>query len=167
MATPVDRRRPVKEIGESAFHLLLMEMVNQVLATTPSSEAALFKLERMGYRVGQRLAARYTKEKPRFQAELEIIKFICKDFWEKVYKKQIDNLRTNHKGVFVLHDNEFRLLANFSPNQGQAIRDRALNYVMFPCGLIRGALASLGVQAKVHADISKLPSCDFTIKMMS
>ena len=25
------------------------------------------------------------------------MKYICKDFWTAVYKKQIDNLRTNHQ----------------------------------------------------------------------
>jgi hypothetical protein len=27
---------------------------------------------------------------------------VCKDFWTCVFKKQIDNLRTNHQGVYVL-----------------------------------------------------------------
>lgn len=43
---------------------------------------------------------RYTKDRPRFQDVLEIIKFICKEFWSEVYKKQIDNLRTNHRVIF-------------------------------------------------------------------
>lgn len=40
---------------------------------------------------------RFTKDSPRFKDELEIMKYICKDFWTAVYKKQIDNLRTNHQ----------------------------------------------------------------------
>ena len=28
---------------------------------------------------------------------LEIIKFMCKEFWLAVFKKQVDNLRTNHR----------------------------------------------------------------------
>lgn len=42
------------------------------------------------------------------------MKFICTDFWTCIYKKQIDNLRTNHQGVYVLQDNAFRFLTNFS-----------------------------------------------------
>lgn len=40
---------------------------------------------------------RYTKERPRFSEHLEAIKFVCKDFWYEVFKKQIDNLKTNHR----------------------------------------------------------------------
>eukprot|EP00013_Stygamoeba_regulata_P005536 CAMPEP_0177638536 /NCGR_PEP_ID=MMETSP0447-20121125/5540_1 /TAXON_ID=0 /ORGANISM="Stygamoeba regulata, Strain BSH-02190019" /LENGTH=79 /DNA_ID=CAMNT_0019140503 /DNA_START=240 /DNA_END=475 /DNA_ORIENTATION=- len=68
----------------------------------------------MGERVGGRLIERYTKGKPRFQEKLEIIKFICKEFWTETFRKQCDNLRTNRRGVFVLQDLNFRLLANMS-----------------------------------------------------
>lgn len=40
---------------------------------------------------------RYSKDKPRFTDTLEVIKFICKDFWQAVFKKQVDNLKTNHR----------------------------------------------------------------------
>jgi len=36
-------------------------------------------------------------ERPRFSDHLEAIKFICKDFWSEIFKKQIDNLKTNHR----------------------------------------------------------------------
>lgn len=57
---------------------------------------------------------RLTKDWPRFKDELETLKFICTDFWTSVYKKQIDNLRTNHQGVYVLQDNAFRFLNKIS-----------------------------------------------------
>lgn len=28
---------------------------------------------------------------------LEVIKFVCKDLWMAVFRRQVDNLRTNHK----------------------------------------------------------------------
>ena len=40
---------------------------------------------------------RYSKDKPRLGDTLEIIKFLCKDFWQAVFKKQVDNLKTNHR----------------------------------------------------------------------
>lgn len=42
------------------------------------------------------------------------MKAVCKDFWSAVFKKQVDNLRTNHQGVYVLQDNKFRFLAAIS-----------------------------------------------------
>jgi len=43
---------------------------------------------------------RYTMDRPRFTDHLEAIKFICKDFWSEIFKKQIDNLKTNHRVSF-------------------------------------------------------------------
>ena len=40
---------------------------------------------------------RYAKEQPFLTDELEIIKFICKDFWVTVFKRQIDKLQTNYR----------------------------------------------------------------------
>ena len=31
------------------------------------------------------------------QDALEVIKFMCKEFWIAAFKKQVDNLRTNHR----------------------------------------------------------------------
>lgn len=43
------------------------------------------------------LLGRYSKDKARLGDTLEVIKFICKDFWLAVFKKQVDNLKTNHR----------------------------------------------------------------------
>lgn len=47
-----------------------------------------------------------------------MIKFLCKDLWTLVFKKQIDNLKTNHRGVYVLTDNMFRPLGRMSTDAG-------------------------------------------------
>jgi len=54
----------------------------------------------------------------------------------------------------VLQDNKFRLLGHLSPSTP---KEKAQNYVMFSCGLIRGALANLGVASIVSADIPACP----------
>lgn len=41
--------------------------------------------------------SRLTRDSPSFKDELDIMKFICKDFWTKVFRRQVDNLRTNHQ----------------------------------------------------------------------
>lgn len=65
--------------------------------TAAELQHASRRLEAMGFQVGQRLAERYTKDRPRFVDTLEIIKFICKDFWFEIYGKQIDKLQTNNR----------------------------------------------------------------------
>ncbi|KAG8250464.1 Trafficking protein particle complex subunit 6B, partial [Homalodisca vitripennis] len=77
-------------------------------------EVDFSSLEYAGFLSGYRIIERLTKDWPRFKDELETLKFICTDFWSSVYKKQIDNLRTNHQGVYVLQDNAFRFLSRIS-----------------------------------------------------
>jgi hypothetical protein len=37
-------------------------------------------------------------------------------------------------------------------------------FLWFPCGIVRGALAALGITATVHAETTELPSAVFQIK---
>ncbi|XP_041469259.1 trafficking protein particle complex subunit 6b-like [Lytechinus variegatus] len=145
------------------FDFLHMEVVDFVQRTTNPDEKdkVISKLEQMGYRVGQSLIEKFTRDSPRFSSELDIIKFVCKDLWNGVYKKQVDNLRTNHQGVYVLQDNKFRLLTQMS--SGKQYIESAPRYLAFPCGLIRGGLANLGVNCVVTAEVSTMPACKFQI----
>ncbi len=45
-----------------------------------------------GFRVGRQLAERYTANRPRLGEPLEVIKFICKEFWAEVFRKQVTSL---------------------------------------------------------------------------
>ncbi|XP_010164467.1 trafficking protein particle complex subunit 6B [Antrostomus carolinensis] len=105
--------------------------------------------------------SRFTKDTARFKDELDIMKFICKDFWTTVFKKQIDNLRTNHQGIYVLQDNKFRLLTQMSA--GKQYLEHAPKYLAFTCGLIRGGLSNLGIKSIVTAEVSSMPACKFQV----
>lgn len=100
---------------------------------------------------------------PRFKDELDTMKFICTDFWTAIYKKQIDNLRTNHQGVYVLQDNAFRFLTHIS--EGRQYLELAPRYVAFTCGVVRGSLANLGVNCSVTAEVQTMPLCKFHIQV--
>ncbi|XP_075771524.1 trafficking protein particle complex subunit 6A isoform X1 [Pelodiscus sinensis] len=76
------------------FQALHMEMAHALCA---DQEKGLGALEGVGFRVGQGLSERLTKEMPSFKDELDVVKFLCKDLWINVFKKQVDNLRTNHQ----------------------------------------------------------------------
>ena len=88
---------------------------------------------------------------------------------------QVDNLRTNHRGTFVLRDVAFRWLAKLSldpviPGSGSEgappsppVGELARDYLVLPCAIVRGALTHLGVECTVTADASGLPACDFTV----
>ncbi|KAL1514905.1 hypothetical protein AB1Y20_003985 [Prymnesium parvum] len=164
---------PHKEVAETCFSYLQMELVELVIGSDVSSvstvelQRASRKIEAVGFQVGQRLAERYTKDTPRFAETIDVIKFICKDFWFEIYRKQIDRLQTNNRGVFMLQDNRNRLLARCSPSlerRGNAKQVAAL-YARFPAGLIRGALSCFNVTASVSIEVGELPSCEFTVKV--
>ncbi|KAF2733513.1 transport protein particle component [Polyplosphaeria fusca] len=77
-------------------------------------EAVFHRLETLGYRVGLGVAERFSRDKPRPTTPLDIIKFLCKDLWTLLFRKQIDNLKTNHRGIYVLTDNTFKPLNRMS-----------------------------------------------------
>ncbi|MCJ1406430.1 Trafficking protein particle complex subunit 33 [Ptychographa xylographoides] len=130
-------------------------------------EAAFRRLETLGYRVGQGLVERFSRDRPRFVDTLDVIKFICKDMWTLLYRKQIDNLKTNHRGVYVLTDNSFKPFSRMSMHSSVEAVTRAQPFLWFPCGVIRGALASMSINATVQAETSELPGATFQIKTVA
>ncbi|CAJ2509900.1 Uu.00g058000.m01.CDS01 [Anthostomella pinea] len=127
-------------------------------------DAVFFRLETLGYRVGLGLVERFSRDRPRFNDTLDAIKFVCKDLWMLVFKKQVDNLKTNHRGVYVLTDNSFRPLSRMSTDAGGQAVARAQPFLWFPCGILKGALSAMGINATVQAESSELPGAVFQIK---
>ncbi|CAK7227015.1 hypothetical protein SBRCBS47491_006425 [Sporothrix bragantina] len=127
-------------------------------------DAVFYRLEMLGYRVGQGLVERFSRDRPRFHDTLDVIKFLCKDLWTLVFRKQVDNLKTNHRGVYVLTDNSFRPFQRMSTEAGGQAVVRAQPFLWFPCGIVRGALAALGITATVQAESNELPGAIFQIK---
>jgi hypothetical protein len=173
-------------------------------------EAVFHRLEGLGYRVGLGIVERYvlctfiacihslaldmltfaftrfSRDAPRPTTPLDIIKFLCKDLWTLLFRKQIDNLKTNHRGIYVLTDNTFKPLGRMSFDtkkydatmQAQLVattgdvalgRDantqaRVQPFLYFPAGIIRGCLASLGITATVTAECAALPAATFQIR---
>ncbi len=76
----------------------------------------------------------------------------------------MDKLQTNHRGVFVLSDTKFKWLEKYSSDDIES-KQAAERMLHFPCGMIRGALANLGVLALVNADFNNLPACTFNIRV--
>lgn len=114
------------------------------------------------YRYIERIAEGQTKVLD--SDPLDVIKFVCKDFWEAVFRKKIDKLQTNHRGVFVLSDYSFKWLEKYASDD-MAAKQAAVRLLHFPCGILRGALANLGYTSIVHADFNVLPSCTFNIRI--
>jgi len=134
---------PDRKLAESCFEFLHIEMVDyftrqseallaagkdakgfalegKVANPTKQSQAyTMTKLDQLGYEVGHRLAERYSKDQSWLVEQLDIIKFICKEFWSALFKKQVDKLQTNYKGIYVLHDMSFRWIQHLSFSDGK------------------------------------------------
>ncbi|VDD91925.1 unnamed protein product [Enterobius vermicularis] len=116
-----------------------LEVAKQVFVQCPVNFKlqgnAETRLENIGYRVGLILVEKIAKDLPRFNSELDKMKFLCKEFWTVSFGKQVDNLRTNHQGVYVVQDNRFFALISFA--EGKQYADKASIYLALPCGIIR------------------------------
>jgi hypothetical protein len=76
----------------------------------------------------------------------------------------VDKLQTNHRGVFVLTDHRFKWLDRYASDDMTSKQAAAL-MLYFPCGILRGALANLGILSIVVAEFNALPACTFNIKI--
>ncbi|KAI0321478.1 NO signaling/Golgi transport ligand-binding domain-containing protein [Amylostereum chailletii] len=128
-------------------------------------EAVHARLEAIGLHVGTNITERLCHDRPVFSDTLDNIKFICKDLWAACWDKQVDNLRTNHRGVYVLQDNAFKPVSHISSWESRAdATRRAKLYVAMSAGIIRGSLLRLGLQGVVTPEIN-LPQCTFQVKL--
>lgn len=184
-----------REVAESLFELVLAQTVEYFLhgrggaAYRPNEtdmllddsdnaaalSAARRRLEAIGQDVGMRLVEHYVLDRDRMSSDLDVVKFICKEFWELTFKKQIDILRTNHRGLYVLTDNNFRWMSKVCPAAEADKRGKHQglleDYLVFPCGLICGALTRLGVRCRVSAEMSAVPlpasyKCSFSVQVL-
>lgn len=160
------------EVAASAFDYLLIEAlplatdVSRQLGAADDSESdeVAFRLEKYGHRVGSALAHILTRARPPLVTELDVMKFVCKELWITLYKKQMDNLKTNHRDTYVLIDAAFQPGLRMSTNLGpQSTVELASPYLWFPAGIIRGFLAGMGVMASVAFDCAQLPLVSFTV----
>ncbi|KAM5209835.1 trafficking protein particle complex subunit 6A isoform 9-T9 [Hipposideros larvatus] len=145
------------------FEFLHTEMVAELWAHEPhpdpgpgGQKMSLSVLEGMGFRVGQALGERLPRETLAFREELDVLKFLCKDLWVAVFQKQMDSLRTNHQGTYVLQDNSFPFLIRMS--SGLQYVEEAPKFLAFTCGLLRGTLSTLGIKSLVTASVAALPA---------
>jgi trafficking protein particle complex subunit 6 len=66
----------------------------------------------------------------------------------------------------VLSDYKFKWLDRYASDDIVS-KQAASRLLHFPCGILRGALANLGLSSIVAAEFNALPSCTFTIRIKS
>lgn len=111
----------------------------------------LDRIRNIGFQVGSKLSELLIfTNNPSLQFKdmdlLLVMKFICRDVWKQLYGKQIDNLKTNHRGTFYLTDNDYQPIKEFALEETASKRELKLTepFLEFPVGIIKGVLSSLG-----------------------
>ncbi|CAH8467986.1 unnamed protein product [Schistosoma turkestanicum] len=95
-----------------AFDALMIEMINYSTSVSRYDSGIRF-LESVGVTVSEKLIVRSAKDHARFTNELDIVKYVCMEFWSSVYHKQVDTLKTNYQDVYVITVNDFQPLLKF------------------------------------------------------
>ncbi|EGG21066.1 hypothetical protein DFA_00939 [Cavenderia fasciculata] len=157
---------PQKEVSTSSFEFLYIELVDYIIKSSNDKTQTFKKLEKMGFKVGYKMVERLCLDLPLFPEVLEIVKFICRSFWTAVFKKSIDGLKANRKGVFVMTDQKFQWLLHLSYDPTSTNKDCS-EYVQFAVGLIKGAMSNFGYKCMVTFEIQQMHAVVFTIKLES
>jgi len=122
------------------------------------------EIENVGISLGRRIIDVITKDQSNVhQTQLDVVKYLCVQFWQYVFGKQIDNLKTNNAGTFVLFDvNKFlaRVSTESMPQQEKHpdALDRQITYSFYLIGLVKGALKNLGsaITQPLHVSIENM-----------
>lgn len=114
-------------------------------------EKVLERLRSIGFQIGNKVTELLVfTNNPNLHFKdmdlLAVMKFICRDVWKQMFGKQIDNLKTNHRGTFYLFDYEYRPIQPFSLSDDSDEEElkMAKPFLEIPMGVIKGVLSSLG-----------------------
>lgn len=120
-------------------------------ADTEAKERILARLRSIGFQTGNKLSELLVfSNNPNLTFKdmdlLAIMKFICRDVWKQMFGKQIDNLKTNHRGTFYLFDYEYRPIQPFALDAQSTEKELEMikPFLEIPVGIIKGVLSSLG-----------------------
>ena len=142
-----------------------------------AARAACDRLELAGFRIGERVGERVSAREDPFADEQSAIMCACKEFWTFAHGKRVDALKTNNKGTFVFHDDQFRAMRGVrcstsgssagssadASSAADALADAALDaveraYLALHAGIVRGGLKSFGITARVRGELRASPS---------
>lgn len=113
------------------------------------------RLRSIGFQVGNKVTQLLVfSNNPNLQFKdmdlLSVMKFICRDVWKQMFNKQVDNLKTNHRGTFYLFDYEYPPIQSFALDSESSEKELQMvkPFLELAVGVIKGVLASLGYDAE-------------------
>ncbi|EPY52695.1 TRAPP complex subunit Trs33 [Schizosaccharomyces cryophilus OY26] len=161
-------------VNLASFDFLLIEMVHMARRLSEKQETALSNdeqmergytfLENIGFQVGRKLTERLLLTRNRIVESIDVMRFLCRELWPIVFRKQLDNLKTNRKGTFVITDNYFFWFSKMTAATGTEMKEYTTPYLYFPSGFIRGVMHTFGYPVHVIAQCPNLPACIFQVR---
>ncbi|CDH11118.1 related to Trafficking protein particle complex subunit 33 [Zygosaccharomyces bailii ISA1307] len=115
----------------------------------------LDRLRSIGFQIGNKVTQLLVfSNNPNLQFKdmdlLSVMKFICRDVWKQMFNKQVDNLKTNHRGTFYLFDYEYPPIQSFGLDSESSEKELQMvkPFLEVAVGVIKGVLASLGYNSE-------------------
>eukprot|EP01029_Cantina_marsupialis_P027532 TRINITY_DN7720_c0_g1_i1.p1 TRINITY_DN7720_c0_g1~~TRINITY_DN7720_c0_g1_i1.p1 ORF type:complete len:164 (+),score=24.01 TRINITY_DN7720_c0_g1_i1:116-607(+) len=159
-----------KEIPFLTFQLLHNELIHHMIenGAEDDPEARYQKIEELGFSIGQKFFDIITCSKSiKADTTKDKVTFICTEFWKYAFgaNSKVDRLKTDHKSVYALIVGDFPILRQFigSPIRPEII-ELCQQYLIMPCGMIRGVAFAMGLKCTVSASVEdKKLECAFKI----
>ena len=101
-----------------------------------------------------------------FKESIDYIKHIALDVWSYVFRTGVEKVKTEYGGKHDLYVRQFEwisVLSNQDVNSKEYIEKVKL-YLTYVCGILRGALAAMGLESQVDAE-QKAEYYIFTINL--
>ncbi|KAL2316460.1 TRAPP complex subunit Trs33 [Schizosaccharomyces pombe] len=161
-------------VNVASLDFLLIELVHTAKrlaedrkkksSSEKSIESDFQMLESIGFQVGRKITERLLLNRNRITETTDVMRFLCRELWPIVFRKPLDNLKTNRRGIFVLTDTYFYWFTKMTAMTGTEMAQITTPYFYFPSGFIRGVVYTFGYSAQVIAQCPNLPTCIFHVK---
>ncbi len=117
-------------------------------------------IENFGFQCGQKiLLLTSLTHRVLFKESIDYIKHIAIEVWPFIFRTNIDKVKTEYGGRHDLYIQRFDWISVLS-NQDMASKeyqDKIALYLSYICGILRGALATMGLDSQVNAE--QKPDC--------
>ena len=91
------------------------QVIHSDSAVSATSSSPTSQLELLGYNTGYRFIERLAKDYPKFKDELDLLKFICKDFWVAVFRSAYTHTQRTYLNIWFVFQEADRQSADESP----------------------------------------------------
>ncbi len=101
-----------------------------------------------------------------FKESIDYIKYIAVDVWSYVFRTAVEKVKTEYGGKHDLYVKPFEWIAGLSNHdlRSKEYLDKLKLYLTYICGILRGALAAMGLESQVDAE-QKADFYVFTINL--